>query len=85
MQRRNFLRGLFGLAAAAAVAPLAKFVPSSIGDATFTKDLSVSATIGQYADYVNISDLAMDPYVEEAAKERYVAKQRRCSARMVAA
>ena len=67
MQRRTFLRGLFGVAAAAAVAPLAKFIPAPAPIPAAAP--VISATIGQYADYISISDLAIDPYVEEAAKE----------------
>lgn len=58
MQRRNFLHGLFGIAAAAAVAPLAKFIPAPAPIPAPVK-ATVTATIGQYADYINISDLAM--------------------------
>jgi hypothetical protein len=60
MQRRNFLRILFGAAAAAAVAPYAKLLPAPAAPVAVIAPPVLNATIAEYADYISISDLAMD-------------------------
>ena len=64
MKRRDFLKGIFGVAVVAAVSPsLGAFIPVE----------PVQVTIGQYADFYSMSDIAMataiDPLVIQAAEQ----------------
>lgn len=77
MNRRSFLRGLGILAA---VAPVAKLLPSVavppsslVTTSYYTYLMGKDAVIGQYADYVNFSDVALstpiDPALAHVTKE----------------
>ena len=64
MKRRDFLKGIFGVAVVAAVSPsLGKFIPLE----------PIRVTIGEYADYYSMSDIAMataiDPLVIQVAEQ----------------
>lgn len=60
--RRGFLGLLAGVAATPVLAPLSKLFPPT---KTYIagKDAVINATIGSYADYTNISDLAFEPAI----------------------
>ena len=61
--RRGFLGLLAGVAATPVLAPLSKLLPPT---KTYIagKDAVINATIGSYADYTNISDLAFDSAID---------------------
>lgn len=61
--RRGFLGLLAGIAATPVLAPLSKLLPPT---KTYIagKDAVINATIGSYADYINISDIAFDSAID---------------------
>jgi len=59
MQRRNFLRGLLGLAAVPVLEPVAKLLPAP------PEVKPIKAVIGEYADYTSFSDISLQVYYDK--------------------
>lgn len=66
VKRRDFLKGLIGAAVVASIPlPLARIIPAP--------PVTITATIAEYADWISVSDLAMDatldPVVMQTARQ----------------